>query len=181
MIFPLPREFDENELFIIFSTIITWAFMFMLPRRLSAVTITIIWTFNVFLALTADITLTVKPYELYFTIDHKTHELFDVVLHFITYPTLPYFVVNSYQYYKPKGLKFSFFVVLWGGVAIALEWTSVQFHVFTYTGWKAYLSFLVYLIVFAASIWLSDFVEKRYPSKWNSNALNMKKGQPPSK
>jgi VanZ family protein len=176
MIFPLPEKFDENELFIIFSTIIPWALMFMLPRRLSAVTITIIWTFNVFLALLADITLTVKPYELYFTIDHKTHELFDVLLHFVTYPTLPYFVVNFYQHYKPKGLKFLAFVVFWGGVAIALEWTSVQFHVFTYTGWKVYLSFLVYLIVFTATIWLSNFVEKNYPSNWNSKDLNMKKG-----
>jgi VanZ family protein len=176
MIFPLPEKFDGNELFIIFSTIITWALMFMLPRRLSAVTVTIIWTFNVFLALLADITLTVKPYELYFTIDHKTHELFDVVLHFVTYPTLPYFVVNSYQHYKPKGLKFLSFVVFWGGVAIALEWTSVQFDVFTYTGWKVYLSFFVYLIVFAVTIWLANFVEKKYPSNWNSKVLNMKKG-----
>ncbi|OAT85645.1 hypothetical protein A6P54_18190 [Bacillus sp. MKU004] len=176
MIFPLPREFDENELFIIISTIITWALLFMLPKRLSAVTVTIIWMFNVFLALLADITLTVKPYELYFTIDHKTHELFDVVLHFITYPTLPYFVVNSYQHYKPEGLKRIFFLLFWGVAAIALEWTSVQFHVFTYTGWKLSISFLVYLIVFAAAIWLSDFVEKKYPSKWNSKALNMKKG-----
>ncbi|MCA1054950.1 hypothetical protein LCM10_08130 [Rossellomorea aquimaris] len=181
MMFPLPVTFDENELFIIISTIITWALLFMLPKRMSAVTITIIWSFNVFLALLADITLTVKPYELYFTIDHKTHELFDLVLHFITYPTLPYFVVNSYQHYKPNGLKFLLFVVFWAGAAIAIEWTSVQFHVFTYTGWKLYLSFLVYLIVFAAAIWLSNLVEKKYPSRWNSKTQNMKKGQLTSK
>jgi hypothetical protein len=176
MIFPLPEKFDENELFIIFSTIVTWSLILMLTRRMSAVTVTIIWTFNVFLALLADITITVKPYELYFTIDHKTHELFDVVLHFVTYPALPYFVVNSYQHYKPKGLKLLSFVVFWGGVAIALEWTSVQFNVFTYTGWKLYFSFLVYLIVFAVTIWLANFVEKKYPSNWNSKVLNMKKG-----
>ena len=37
MIFPLLHQIDENELFIIFSTMITWAFMFLLPKRLSAV------------------------------------------------------------------------------------------------------------------------------------------------
>lgn len=95
MILPLPEKFDANEIFIISSTVLTFALMFKLPRHLSAVTITILWTFNIFLALTADITLSVKPYELYFTIDHKTHELFDVLLHLVTYPTLPYFVLAA--------------------------------------------------------------------------------------
>ena len=51
MILPLPEQFDANEIFIIFSTVLSWAIMFILPRRLSSVTINIIWTFNVFLAL----------------------------------------------------------------------------------------------------------------------------------
>lgn len=165
MILPLPEKFDANEIFIIFSTVLTLALMFILPRRLSAVTITIIWTFNVFLALLADITISVKPYALYFTIDHKTHELFDVLLHFVTYPTLPYFVVNFYQHRKPKGLKRLFYIIFWAGVAIAIEWTSVKFHVFTYTGWKLYLSFFVYMVIFAANIWLSTFIEKKHPYK----------------
>ena len=170
MILPLPDKFDANELFIIFSTVLTWALMFILPRRLSAVTITIIWTFNVFLALLADITLSVKPNDFYFTIDHKRHELFDVLLHFATYPTLSYFVVTFYQYNKPKGLKRLSFIIFWAGVAIVIEWISVKFHVFTYTGWKLYLSFLVYLVVFAASIWLSNFIEKKHPYIWTSTS-----------
>jgi hypothetical protein len=161
MIFPLPEKFDENEIFIILSTVLTWAIMFKLPRNLSAVTIMIIWTFNVFLALLADITITVKPNDFYYTIDHKTHELFDVILHFITYPTLPYFVVHFYQYKKPKGLRQLFYLIFWAGVAIAIEWTSVRFHVFTYTGWKLYFSFCTYFIVFAANIWLTKFIEKK--------------------
>jgi hypothetical protein len=170
MILPLPDKFDANEIFIISSTVLTFALMFKLPRHLSAVTITIIWTFNIFLALTADITLSVKPYELYFTIDHKTHELFDVLLHFVTYPTLPYFVVNFYQYNKPKGLKCFSYIVFWSGVAITIEWISVKFHVFTYTGWNLFLSFLVYLVVFAVNIWLTNFIEKKHPSKWTSTS-----------
>ncbi|WP_244905493.1 hypothetical protein [Paenibacillus physcomitrellae] len=142
--------------------------MFIWPRRLSAVTITVIWTFNVFLALLADITISVKPYELYFTIDHKTHELFDVILHFATYPALPYFVVNFYQFNKPKGLKCFLYLILWAVLAITSEWISVKFHVFTYTGWKLYLSFLVYLVVFAVNIWLAGFIERRHPYKRTS-------------
>jgi hypothetical protein len=165
MMLPLPEKFDSNEMFIISSTILTWSLMFILPRRLPAATITIIWTFNVFLALSADITLSVKPYELYFTIDHKKHELFDVLLHFVTYPTLSYFVVNFYQYKKPKGLKYLFYIIFWAGVAIALEWIAVKFQVFTYTGWKLYLSYITYLVVFAATIWLSNFIEKKDPYK----------------
>jgi hypothetical protein len=165
MILPLPVQFDANEIFIIISTIFSWALMFILPRHLSAVTITIIWTFNIFLALVADITIGVKPNEFYFTIDHKTHELFDEILHFVTYPTLPYFVVNFYQHNKPKGLKLLFYIIFWAGVAIALEWISVKFHVFTYSGWKLYLSFFVYLVVFAANIWLTNFTEKKHPYK----------------
>jgi hypothetical protein len=168
MILPLPEQFDANEIFIIFSTVLTFPLMFILPRRLSAVTITIIWTFNVFLALLADITIGVKPHDFYFTIDHKTHELFDVVLHFVTYPTLPYFVVNFYQYNKPKGLMLLSYIIFWAGVAIALEWSSVKFHVFTYTGWKLYLSYFTYLVVFAANIWLSNFIEKKHPYKLTS-------------
>lgn len=163
MILPLPKQFDANELFIIISTVVSWVIMFKLPRHLSAVTITIIWTFNVFLALLADITIGVKPNDFYFTIDHKTHELFDVLLHFATYPTLSYFVVNFYQPNKPKGLKLLFYIIFWAGVAIALEWISLKFHVFTYTGWKLYLSFFVYLVVFAANIWLSNLISKRNP------------------
>ena len=168
MILPLPEKFDANELFIIFSTVVTWTLMFILPRRLSAVTITIIWTFNVFLALLADITIGIKPYAFYFTIDHKTHELFDVLLHFATYPTLPYFVVSFYQLNKPKGLKHLSYIIFWAGVAIAIEWISLKFHVFTYTGWKLYLSFFVYLVVFAANILLSNFIEMKHPYKRTS-------------
>jgi VanZ family protein len=170
MILPIPEKFDANEIYIIFSTVLTWALMFILPRRLSAVTITIIWTFNVFLALLADITISVKPYDFYFTIDHKTHELFDVLLHFATYPTLSYFVVNFYQHNKPKGLNYLSYIIFWAVAAIAIEWISLKFHVFTYTGWKLYLSFLVYLVVFAANIWLSNFVEKKHPYKWTSTS-----------
>lgn len=165
MILPLPIQFDANEIFIIMSTIVSWPLMFILPRYLSAVTITIIWTFNIFLALLADITIGVKPNDFYFTIDHKTHELFDVLLHFITYPTLPYFVVNFYRRNKPKGFKLLFYIIFWAGIAIALEWISMKFHVFTYMGWKLYLSFFVYLVVFAANIWLSNFTEKKHPYK----------------
>ncbi|MEH7444843.1 hypothetical protein V7201_21300 [Bacillus sp. JJ1122] len=168
MILPLPIHFDANEIFIIISTLLSWAIMFILPRHLSAVTITIIWTFNVFLALSADITIGVKPNDFYFTIDHKTHELFDELLHFVTYPTLTYFVVNFYQHNKPKGLKLLFYIIFWAGIAIALEWISVKFHVFTYMGWKLYLSFFVYLVVFTANIWLTNFTEKRHPYKPNS-------------
>jgi hypothetical protein len=170
MILPLPEKFDSNEIFIILSTVLTWALMFILPRRLTAVTITIIWTFNVFLALSADITIGVKPYELYFTIDHKKHELFDVLLHFVTYPTLPYFVVNFYQHNKPKGLKHLSYIIFWAGVATAIEWTSVKFHVFTYTGWKLYLSFFTYMVVFAANIWLSNLIEMKHSYKWTSTS-----------
>ncbi|MEH6993756.1 hypothetical protein V7075_13740 [Neobacillus drentensis] len=158
MILPLPKQFDANEIFIIISTVLSWALMFKLPRHLSAVTITIIWTFNVFLALMADITISVKPNDFYFTIDHTTHELFDVLLHFATYPTLSYFVVNFYQHYKTKGVKLLYYIIFWAGAATALEWISVKFHVFTYMGWKLYLSFLVYLVVFVANIWLSNFI-----------------------
>jgi hypothetical protein len=168
MILPLPEKFDANEIFIILSTIITLFLVYKLPRRLSAVTIVIIWTFNVFLALLADITISIKPYNFYFTIDHYTHELFDVILHFVTYPTLPYFVVNFYQYQKPKGLKGLLYIIFWAGVAISIEWISVKFHVFTYTGWKLYFSFFVYIVVFAANIWLSNFLDKRHPSNRSS-------------
>jgi hypothetical protein len=165
MILPLPKDFDANELFIIISTILSWAIMFKLPRHLSAVTINIIWMFNMFLALLADITIGVKPNDFYYTIDHKTHELFDVILHFVTYPTLSYYVVNIYQRNKPKEIKLIFYIIFWSGVAIGLEWLSMLFHVFTYTGWKLYLSYLTYLIVFSASIWLSNVIEKRHPYK----------------
>ncbi|WP_449621003.1 hypothetical protein [Robertmurraya sp. Marseille-Q9965] len=172
MILPLPEKFDANEIFIIFSTVLSWTIMFTLPRRLSVVTITIIWTFNIFLALVADITISIKPYDFYYTIDHNTHELFDVILHFITYPTVPYFVVTVYQYIKPKGVKHLFYIMIWAGIAIALEWISVKFHVFTYTGWKLYLSFFTYIVVFSANIWLSNFIEKknsyRYKTKTSS-------------
>jgi hypothetical protein len=169
MILPLPKHFDANEIFIIISTVVSWSLMFKLPRHISAVTITIIWTFNVFLALLADITIGVKPNEFYYTIDHSEHELFDVVLHFVTYPTLAYFVVNFFQEYKPKGLKLLFYIIFWGGIATGLEWISVKFHVFTYLGWKLYLSFFVYLAVFAASIWLANFTEKEHHHKPTSH------------
>ncbi|MCU9613435.1 hypothetical protein OEV98_07685 [Caldibacillus lycopersici] len=165
MIFPLPKEFDENEIFIIISTVVTWILMFVIRRRLSYVTIVIIWTFNIFLALSADITISVKPYDYYYTIDHKTHELFDVLLHFVTYPTLPYFVVTFYQKNKPKGIKCLFYIIFWAGIAIILEWIAFKFHVFTYTGWKLYLSYITYLVVLAANIGLANFTEREHPYK----------------
>jgi hypothetical protein len=162
---PLPKQFDANEIFIIISTAVSWAIMIKLPKHISPVTLTIIWTFNIFLALLADITVSVKPNDFYYTIDHNKHELFDVILHLATYPTLSYFVVNYNHYIKPKGLKLVLYIIFWSGVAIALEWFSMKFHVFTYMGWKLYLSFFVYLVVFGTSIWLSNFIEKKHPLK----------------
>jgi hypothetical protein len=171
---PLPKQFDANELFIIISTVISWALMFKVPRHISVVTVNIIWTFNVFLALLADITISVKPNDFYYTIDHYQHELFDVILHFITYPTLSYFVVNFNQQFKPMGKMLLLYIIFWAGIAVVLEWISLQFHVFTYTGWKLYLSFLVYLVVFTGCIWLSNFTEKKHPFKPISNSHSTK-------
>lgn len=165
MMLPLPVKFDANEIFIIISTVLAFALMLVLPRRLSAVTFTVIWTCNVFLSLLADITISVKPYELYMTVDRRNYELFDLVLNFATYPTVPYFVVNLYQRLQPKGMKHLLYVVCCAGAACALEWVSVQFHVFTYIKWKLYLSFLVYVIVFEANIGLMGFLEKRRASQ----------------
>lgn len=165
MILPLPERFDANEIFIIISSLLTLVLLFLFPRRVSVVTIHVIWTFNIYLALLADITIGIKPNDFYFTIDHEKHELFDIFLHFFTYPSIPYFVVNFYQQYKPKSLNLLVYIIFCAGVAIALEWISVKFHVFTYTGWKLSLSFMVYLVVFAANIGLSNIIEKKYPFK----------------
>ncbi|UCZ53511.1 hypothetical protein LGQ02_01540 [Bacillus shivajii] len=160
IIYP-PENFDENEIFILVTLVIVWFFIFMLKRHLTPVEIVLIWTLNIYFAFTADMTLGVEPLNLYSSNDTLKFEIFDFILFFIGYPPFAYLAAN---YYKPRSFSRSgtiLFVIICALFTTFFEWLSLFYDVFTFKGWKSYMSIPVYIIVYGLSIWLLNYIQKK--------------------
>jgi hypothetical protein len=160
MILYPPKHFDSNEVFILIALLVILVLTLKLPRQLSVSAVMLIWVFNVFLALAADITIGIPPYDLYDVIDSSKYEFFDMVLYGLCYPGVAYLIMNHYESHKPKGLKIGLWMTFYALFTTLFEWIAALFHVYTYKGWNIYLSFAVYLFLYGFNILLLRFIHK---------------------
>jgi hypothetical protein len=164
MILYPPVKYDLNEWFFFATTFITWSLMVLLPKRIPSVTVVTLWVINFCLAMTADYTIGVKPYDLYDTCDRPEVEVFDILIYFFTYPPAAYFVIYIYSFFNWVKLRLAAYVLLCGYVTAFMEWGAVNwFHVFKYKGWSISYSGPVYVVVYLLNIYAYKLVLRYLP------------------
>lgn len=156
-----PIRFDENEVFILIILAIVWFLIFYLPRQLSALEILLIWTFNVFLVFSADMTLAVPPADLYDSNDRMTYEFFDFLIFTIGYPPFAYLAIN---YFKKKSYTLAqsiIFILICAFLTTVIEIIALLFNVFTFKGWLFHWSFFVYILVYGLNVLLFYYIQQK--------------------
>ncbi|WP_028608478.1 hypothetical protein [Paenibacillus harenae] len=165
MILYPPTRFDANEWFILIVSVVTWGMFMLLPRRLSYVSLFIVWLFNGLLAFTADFSIGVKPFDLYDFGDRPEFEWFDIILYLFTYPPSQFLMLHFYSKWKPAGWLLFGYLLLFSVVTLALEGIATYwFHVFTYNGWKLYYSAPAYLVIYTLNLFVFRYVQRYVPA-----------------
>ncbi|MBL0387444.1 hypothetical protein JJB07_12350 [Tumebacillus sp. ITR2] len=150
--FPLPHTFDLNEWFVLASSAILLALFFLLPRRFPRYFTVMNFLFLVFLVMSVDDVLALKPYDYYDWMDDERFELFDALTYFLLYPQMGYFFLYFYDRWNLRGPKLVLYMLGWTCISIGYEWLSVKAHVLIYKGWSLWYSIPVYLVVFGLQL-----------------------------
>ncbi|WP_096186580.1 hypothetical protein [Evansella halocellulosilytica] len=170
MILYPPEKFDVNEIFVIITILVTWFFIFKLPKRLNDLEILLTWTLIVFLAFTADMTVAVQPANLYSTLDSMKFEIFDLILILFGYPPFAYLAMNYYKSKTYTTFGITLFVLVCALLTTFFEWVALLFDVYTFKGWKSYMSIPVYVGVYGLNMLLLSYIKKKMskptPSIW---------------
>lgn len=156
---PLPKSFDQNELFLIITLSITITFMSILPRRFPLSISILLCMFASTVARICDHILAGQTLDLYDVMDTNKYELFDFISYFLYIP-FAYFFVYFYDKWKIKGFYLFLYIVICSIGGVAFEWLSHYFHVIEYKWWKLYYSLPVYLIVQPATLIFYEFINK---------------------
>lgn len=141
----LPKTFDQNEIFVITITLLTWTIFILLQLRgmsLLKTEIIALFVFNWLFSTVGDRILAEPPIDFYDTLDYGHGELFDSILQIFVYPIPIILFVHFYQKHKPNKI---IFILACSLILIALEWSSQKyFNVFQYKEWKIVYSFIFY-------------------------------------
>jgi hypothetical protein len=150
----LPVKFDQNEWFIILNCSLGYFWLLLAPKRYPQVISVLVILFTFTVAIIMDHTLATPPLDLYDVNDRKKYELADVITYFMY---TPYALLSVYLYdkFKPNGLFFTVYVIIWSLLAVGFEWLAVILNVFKYNGWTLLYSFSFYL--FATSVHFKFF------------------------
>lgn len=160
----VPIDFDKNELYAIFiSILICYAIYFVYKQKILMLTESMcIFFFNLYLAILGDYSLALPPYDLYDTFDRPTWELADIPIHFIVYPGSILFLMHWFKKTRTRALPFILICTL---ILTGLEAVSIYlFNIIQYKKWKLGYSFLFYFVVMIVNVLLykklAVFIEK---------------------
>lgn len=149
----LPKNFDENEWFTIFVTILVLSvFTFLHKRNKTLLTTEIIaiLLINLLYTTVGDYFLAMDPYDFYDTVDRDSGEIMDILLQNIVYPFTLLILMNYYAKNKPNYL---LYIIFGTGLLFGLEWIGVEFfNLFTYKTWKPWYSLIFYFPVMTINI-----------------------------
>ncbi|MFK9091838.1 hypothetical protein [Bacillus salipaludis] len=151
----LPEKFDSNEWFIVISLVVTYTFIFILPKRFPHTITIIMLFFSMAYVQVIDHILAGISWDLYDINDVREYEWFDLITWFL-YPPFGYTFVYFFDKWSIRGVGIFWYVLLWAFIALGEEILSLKFNIFTYHEWKLSYSFPVYLITL--SIYLLFFV-----------------------
>lgn len=141
----LPQNFDQNEWFLIVWLIISFAVVFLLPKRFPLSITILIMLLSSTVARLSDHLLSSPNLDLYDVMDAPTYEIFDL-LSYVLYPPFAYLFVYIFDKLNIRGFWIVTYIVIGSLGGIMYEWLSAYFNVFNYKGWHLRYSFSVYLI-----------------------------------
>ncbi|SHR95290.1 Uncharacterised protein [Mycobacteroides abscessus subsp. abscessus] len=145
-VLPLPKNFDENEIFVLLimgGLILVFIY---LPKRFPLHLLILLLLINSCIGRTVDTSIAIEPFDIYNSFDDNTHELFDEITYTIVYSLYGY--LFYYFYDKFHKIPSWIFVILSALFSTVSERVSTFFNVFQYNHWNLLFSFLVYLSVF---------------------------------
>lgn len=145
MILYFPKNFDENEWFILVGVIVNILVFKWLPKQLPREIIPLIVLLSISFPKVLDHTMAVPPYDFYNITDSKKYELFDLILYGV-YPMFGYLFIYLFNVFKPSRIKFVLYLLTWLLFAVTFEYFLTLLHVYTYTGWNIVFSLPIYLI-----------------------------------
>ncbi|CAG7617817.1 hypothetical protein ACFQI7_02465 [Paenibacillus allorhizosphaerae] len=152
MILYPPERFDVNEWFVLSAVALVFIVSFLLPKRLSAIEITVIAVFSLYLSQTVDSLIAVTPFDFYDVSDSAKYEIMDIVIYYLLYPPVAYIFLHFYDRLQLNTIRLILYVIGWSLLTAFLEWLSVLCHVFTYKGWHIVYSPFVYIGVYTLNI-----------------------------
>jgi hypothetical protein len=147
-ILPLPKQFDQNEWFILISLAVLVLLLIFLPKRFPTSITTLILVFSMAIARVVDHLLAGPSINLYDVLDSGKYELFDILC-YVPYAPFAYIFVYMYDYWKIKGIYTSLYVVIISLIGIGFEWltTTPLIDFFKYHNWNVIYSLPIYLAI----------------------------------
>jgi hypothetical protein len=145
---PLPREFDQNEWYIILSTIALMILLIKLPKRFPGSVTVLLIMFTVSVARVTDHLLAGPHKDFYDIMDTGKYELFDL-LSYIPYAPFGYVFIYLYDKYQLKGFHLTLYIVCCslGGILFEKLVSTSYIEFLQYKNWNVINSLPVYLTV----------------------------------
>lgn len=157
----LPKQFDENEIFILVSLCVVYYLLFRLRKKLPFSIILLIMLFASTVGRLSDHLLSGPTIDLYDISDSGKYDLFDL-LTYVLYGPFAYFLVLLFIKKELKGYRVVLFFLLTAFGGVLYEGLSAMFELFTYKGWKLSYSFSYYLFVQPLTILFYLFIQSQH-------------------
>ncbi|WP_243298431.1 hypothetical protein [Bacillus litorisediminis] len=157
----LPKNFDQNEWFILISLIAVISIICFLPKRFPHSITILIFAYAVTVGRVTDRFLAAPWADFYDIMDTGKFDLFDL-FSYVLYAMFSYLFIYIFHRMKMKGLLILVYIVLWSLFSVGFEWISAQFEVVKYKGWVPYLSFNYYLAIEALTLLFFTYLKKVY-------------------
>ncbi|MGZ4134699.1 MAG: hypothetical protein ACXVC1_05360 [Tumebacillaceae bacterium] len=162
--FPLPHRFDLNEWSVMIASVVLVGLVIVLPKRFPGYFTFLNLIFTIFLVMSVDDVLALKPYDMYDWMDDEKFELFDVFTYFFMYPPMGYLFLYFYDKWKLRSWRLLVYIYSWALFSIGFEWMCIKLHILVYKGWSLVYSVPVYLAVFGIELGFFHLVQKYKPS-----------------
>lgn len=160
--FTVYEKFYSNVWFIlgllIIGVLVTWK----LPRRFPLKESLVYFMYFIFLGMTFDHTLGIKPFDYYDVNDSSSYQFIDF-LSYLTFGPFGYLFVYFYDFFKIENSYNTIYIFLWSVSALGTEYIADLFRVYHYkNGYEIYYSFPIYLLILTSDLYLYKYlIQKR--------------------
>lgn len=96
-VLPLPKNFDENEIFVLLIMGGLILIFIYLPKRFPLHLLILLLLINSCIGRTVDTSIAIEPFDIYDSFDDNTHELFDEITYTIVYSLYGYLFYYFYD------------------------------------------------------------------------------------
>ncbi|MCC3375472.1 hypothetical protein [Cohnella sp. REN36] len=132
-----------------------------LPRAMPGSIAALVMIFSLTAAKGLDDTIGMKPYDWYDINVSSSIDFWDLVTWMI-YPPVGYLFVYLFHVCRIRGLSIPVFLLLSALIGTGFEWLATVCGVFHYKGWSLRYSFLMYLVVQAATLAFFVVLKRQY-------------------